>query len=77
MNAKYEYEKNKIREKLMFFTAGQCRKEKINQKRSRIQLLSGYPLVSPDNLHSPPGCLCGIKNPEKAKEVLEHKILQR
>jgi hypothetical protein len=30
----------------------------------------------PDRIHSPLDCLYGIRDPEKAKEVLEHKILQ-
>jgi xanthine/uracil permease len=39
-------------------------------------LVSGYTLVSPDKVHNPLDCLYGIKNPEKAKELLEQKILQ-
>ena len=39
-------------------------------------LVSGYTLISPDKVYSPLDCLYGIKDPEKAKEVLEHKILQ-
>jgi hypothetical protein len=37
---------------------------------------TGYTLVSPEETHSPLDCLYGIKDPEKAKELLEHKILQ-
>lgn len=37
---------------------------------------TGYTLVSPEQTHSPLDCLYGIRDPEKAKEVLEHKILQ-
>jgi hypothetical protein len=40
-------------------------------------LLSGYTLISPESVHSPLDCLYGIKNPEKAKELLEQKILQK
>jgi hypothetical protein len=39
-------------------------------------LLSGYTLISPESVHSPLDCLYGIKNPEKAKEVLEQKVMQ-
>jgi hypothetical protein len=39
-------------------------------------LVSGYTLISPDKVYSPLDCLYGIKDPEKAKEVLEQKILQ-
>jgi hypothetical protein len=37
---------------------------------------TGYTLVSPEQTYSPLDCLYGIRDPEKAKEVLEHKILQ-
>jgi len=40
-------------------------------------LVSGYTLVSPDNVYSPLDCLYGIKNPEKAQELLEQKLLQQ
>jgi hypothetical protein len=40
-------------------------------------LVSGYTLISPDKVYSPLDCLYGIKNPEKAKELLEQKILQQ
>jgi hypothetical protein len=39
-------------------------------------MASGYILVSPEKVHSSLDCFYGIKNPEKAKEVLEQKILQ-
>jgi len=39
-------------------------------------LLSGYTLISPESVHSPLDCLYGIKAPEKAKELLEQKILR-
>ena len=39
-------------------------------------LVSGYTLISPDRVHSPLDCLYGIRDPEKAKEVLEQKVLQ-
>ena len=39
-------------------------------------LLSGYTLISPESVHSPLDCLYGIKDPEKAKEVLEQKVMQ-
>jgi hypothetical protein len=41
------------------------------------RLVSGYTLISPDKVYSPLDCLYGIKDPEKAKEILEHKILQQ
>jgi hypothetical protein len=37
---------------------------------------TGYVLISPEGVHSPLDCLYGIKDPEKAKELLEQKILQ-
>ena len=40
-------------------------------------LVSGYTLISPDKVNSPLDCLYGIKDPEKAKELLEQKILQQ
>jgi hypothetical protein len=40
-------------------------------------LLSGYTLISPESVHSPLDCLYGIKNPEKAKELLEQKVLRQ
>jgi hypothetical protein len=40
-------------------------------------LLSGYTLISPESVHSPLDCLYGIKDPEKAKEVLEQKVQQQ
>ena len=39
-------------------------------------LLSGYTLILPESVHSPLDCLYGIKYPEKAKELLEQKILR-
>ncbi|MDD1696524.1 MAG: PH domain-containing protein [Methanoregula sp.] len=38
---------------------------------------TGYTLISPEEAHSPLDCLYGIKDPEKAKELLEQKILQQ
>lgn len=40
-------------------------------------LVSGYTLISPDKVYSPLDCLYGIKNPEKAKELLEPKVLHQ
>jgi hypothetical protein len=40
-------------------------------------LVSGYTLISPDMVYSQLDCLYGIKNPEKAKELLEQKVLQQ
>jgi hypothetical protein len=40
-------------------------------------LVSGYTLISPDKVYSPLDCLYGIRDPEKAKELLEQKILQQ
>jgi hypothetical protein len=39
-------------------------------------LVAGYTLISPDKVNSPLDCLYGIKDPEKAKEVLEQKVMQ-
>jgi hypothetical protein len=40
-------------------------------------LLSGYTIILPESVHSPLDCLYGITYPEKAKELLEQKILQK
>jgi hypothetical protein len=40
-------------------------------------MVSGYTIISPDKVYSPLDCLYGIKNPEKAKELLEQKVLQQ
>jgi hypothetical protein len=39
-------------------------------------LLSGYTIILPESVHSPLDCLYGITYPEKAKELLEQKILR-
>jgi hypothetical protein len=39
-------------------------------------LVTGYTLVSPEGSPGPLDCLYGIRDPEKAKELLEKKILQ-